>query len=105
MPIPVICACSAKLKVGDHLEGKHVKCPKCGALIQVGGAEGGPAAAPAPAPTSEAVLQRSPLSDAEREAVEGELKEDERLVWAGKPDARAAFLRGLIVTVGAGLFA
>jgi hypothetical protein len=105
MPIPVICSCSAKLKVGDHLKGKHIKCPKCGALIPVGGPEGAPPAAPAPAPTSEAVLQQSPLSDAERDAVEGELEKDERLVWAGKPDARGSFLRGLVVTIGLGVLA
>jgi hypothetical protein len=104
MPIPVICACSAKLKVGDHLKGKHIKCPKCGALIPVGASEGGaPAAAPAPpAATTEAVLQQSPLSEQERDAVEEELDKDERLVWAGKPDSRAAFLRGFVITGGLG---
>ncbi len=121
MPIPIICSCSAKLKVGDHLKGKQIKCPTCGALIPVGVAEGGgegfqpagseegrlktcPTKAPA-AQTTEPVLQQSPLSEAERDALEEELQKDEQLLWAGKPDGRAAFLRGLIFTVGLGVFA
>jgi hypothetical protein len=46
------------------------------------------------------VLQQSPLSEAERDTLEGELEKDERLVWAGKPDLRMAFLRGWIATAG-----
>jgi hypothetical protein len=107
MPIPVICACSAKLKVGDHLKGKHIKCPKCGALLPVGTVEGGSPAAPAPAPAAppEAVLQQAPLSEAERASIEAEVEKDERLLWAGKPDLRAAFLRGLVFTIGLGAVA
>jgi hypothetical protein len=104
MPIPVVCSCSAKLKVGDHLKGKHIKCPKCGSLIPVGVANGTPAA-PAPVkppPSSKAVLEQSSLSESERDAVEGELDKGERLVWADKPDVRTAFLRGFIVTAALG---
>ncbi len=107
MPIPVVCSCSAKLKVGDHLKGKHIKCPKCGALVPVGVANGTPAA-PAPAkapPTTKEVLEHSPLSEAERDTLEGELDKDERLVWAGRPDPRAAFLRGIVYTVALGVVA
>ncbi len=103
MPIPVVCSCSAKLKVGDHLKGKHIKCPKCGSLIPVGVATGTPAAAaPAPPPSTKAVLEQSSLSESERDALEGELDKGERLVWADKPDARTAFLRGFIVTAALG---
>jgi hypothetical protein len=105
MPIPVVCSCSAKLKVGDHLQGKHVKCPKCGALLPVGIANGAVPAAPAPPkppPTTQTVLEQSPLSDREREVLDEELGPGERLVWAGKADATATFRRGLIVTASTG---
>jgi hypothetical protein len=101
MPIPVICGCSAKLKVGDHLQGKHVKCPKCGTLLVVGGGAApapSPKAAPPP-PTSEKVLADSRLSAEERDQLARQLKADERLVWADKPAPGGAFLRGCVVTL------
>ena len=104
MPIPVVCACSAKLKVGDHLQGKHIKCPKCGALIPVGAAGGAAAFAPPPVestpPTSAAVLADSALSLPQREQVAARLEPDERLVWADRPDARIALFRGCLFSVG-----
>lgn len=43
MPISVNCpACDRKLKAGDHLAGRQVKCPACQAAIQI------PSAAPEP---------------------------------------------------------
>jgi hypothetical protein len=106
MPIPVVCACTAKLKVGDHLQGKHIKCPKCGSLIAVGGPNGHPAA-PAPAARPKAdllspheVLEQSTLSPQERERLEGELDSGERLLWAGKPSARVAFIHGWLAAAG-----
>jgi hypothetical protein len=101
MPIPVVCRCSAKLKVGDHLQGKHILCPKCGALLAVGvngGAAAPPPAPPAP-PRSADVLARSELSAAERQRLEAELEAGERLVWAGKPAASVAFVRGWLIAV------
>src|SRR3954453_7469017 len=68
MPIPVVCHCSARLKVGDDLRGKHVRCPRCGAVLPVG----------APAGTTS-------LGDQERERLEAELRSGERLLWADKP--------------------
>lgn len=65
MPIPVACACGAKLRVGDQAAGKKAKCPKCGAILVVPAPEAAPpaddgfriltdepapAAAPPPAP-------------------------------------------------------
>src|SRR5262245_19771241 len=105
MPIPVVCACTAKLKVGDHLEGKHIKCPRCGTLLAVGAPNGSAPAAPAPRPepalpSTEEVLRRSDLLDKEREALLHELGRDERLLWAGKPSARVAFLRGWLIAAG-----
>jgi hypothetical protein len=97
MPIPVICACSAKLRVGDHLQGQHVQCPKCGARIPVG-----TVAAPPPVaspPSSEAVPTASSLSPHEQEQVRQQLQADERLVWADKPEPRIAFFRGCIGSV------
>jgi hypothetical protein len=112
MPIPVVCSCSAKLKVGDHLNGKHIKCPKCGSVIPVGASNGtghapAPAAAPAarprtPAPPApDAVLAENGLSAEERERLKGALASGERLVWAGKPVVRWAFIRAW--GIGAGL--
>jgi hypothetical protein len=100
MPIPVVCSCAAKLRVGDHLKGKHVQCPKCGSLLAVGAANGSaaPPAAPAPPPTSAAVLARSDLSQAERGLLEGQLTPGERVVWAGKPAERVAYLRAWLAT-------
>jgi hypothetical protein len=102
MPIPVICPCSAKLKVGDHLAGKQIKCPKCGSLIFVGSGDGPPGAPPppplaaAPAPAAEQVLAESGYSDKERERLEDTLEEGEHLLWAGKPVPGAAFFAGWI---------
>jgi hypothetical protein len=72
----------------------------------VGTANGAVPAAPVarapakPPPSTKAVFEQSPLSEAERDAVEGELEKSERLVWAGKPDARMAFLRGWLYGAG-----
>lgn len=111
MPIPVICSCSAKMKVGDHLAGKHIKCPKCGSVIAVGGPNGAapmPALAPPvpvavapPAPSAGEVLGQSGLSDDERERLADELETGEGLLWAGKPASGWAFFYGW--AIGAGL--
>src|SRR5260370_28987257 len=108
MPIPVVCACSAKLKVADHLLDLDVRCPKGGSVgAAAAPAPGSPyyhlyAATPrgptpprpealvelpdAPPASPEEVLAQSPLSDAEKRTLAAELEDDERLVWAGKPD-------------------
>jgi hypothetical protein len=104
MPIPVICSCGGKMKVGDHLAGKHVKCPKCGAVVPVGGGAAATAVAPPPPPpppaTSKSILARSALSDEEQERVEDALERDERLVWADKPVAAAAYFRAWLMSIG-----
>src|SRR5829696_855722 len=89
MPIPIICPCSARIKAGDHLQGKHVKCPKCGGSLAVGGANGVHGAAPviaakaeAPLPTTVQVLRDSGLEAEERERLEAELDIGEGLLWA-----------------------
>jgi hypothetical protein len=99
MPIPVICPCSAKLKVGDHLAGKQIKCPKCGSLIVIGSANGAPPPPPAAAPAAPAaaqVLEESGFSEQERQRLEEALEEGERLLWAAKPLPRMAFFAGWI---------
>jgi hypothetical protein len=63
----------------------------------VGPAEAGPPAAAPPA--AAAPLGQGALSDHERELLEAQLEKGERVVWADKPDERAAFLRGWIVSV------
>jgi hypothetical protein len=105
MPIPLICSCSAKLRVADHLQGQHIKCPRCGAFHVVGAANGQSAVSTTGAPPSEpgradteAVLSRSPLAEGEREQLRDILDEGEQVVWAEKPDAEAAFRFGWIVT-------
>jgi hypothetical protein len=102
MPIPVICACSAKLKVGDHLKGKHIKCPKCGILIAVGAANGAAAAtAPAAAPRHAAQVPGSnALPVEERGLLERQLDAGERVVWADKPVPELAYLRAWIGAAG-----
>jgi hypothetical protein len=104
MPVPILCPCSAKLRVADHLKGQAIQCPKCQAIHDV------PAAdkpvrkrAAAQAPELEEVLQASGYSPAERQRLEQELEEGESLLWAGKPDARAALLAGMGPAAG-GLF-
>src|SRR5438270_745782 len=92
MPIPVVCTCAAKLKVGDHLKGKHIKCPKCGSLIAVGGPNGRtPAPAPAAKPKADLpspheVLEQSNLSPQERQGRGGRRQPDLRLVRQGEED-------------------
>jgi hypothetical protein len=107
MPIPVLCACSAKIRAGDHLSGQHIKCPRCGAILPVGPTANGTGhAAPSHAATAHAllpaeqVLNESGLSDEEREQLEDELRKDERLLWAGKPVARVAFAFGWAFSAG-----
>jgi Zn-finger nucleic acid-binding protein len=40
MPIVVTCPeCGGKLRVGDHLVGKRIKCPKCSGLLMVAAEE------------------------------------------------------------------
>jgi hypothetical protein len=116
MPIPVICPCSAKLRVADHLRGLHIKCPRCGAFHAVKAVNGHAATAhpgasqdedpceQAPA-TTEAVLSASVLSEEERETLLDVLEKGEQVVWADKPDANAAFRFAWIFTAGLGLFA
>jgi hypothetical protein len=105
MPIPVICSCGGKMKVGDHLAGKYVKCPKCGAVVAVGGGAAAAAAPPPPPPppaTTKSILQKSSLSDEEQERVEDTLESGERLVWADKPVPSAAFVRAWLMSIGFG---
>jgi hypothetical protein len=101
MPIPVICSCSAKMKVGDHLLGKHVKCPKCGTVLPVGET---PAKKTAPAkpklPSRDEILDDSTLSNKERDRLEDELEKNEQLLWAGKPVERVAFVRAWAISAG-----
>jgi hypothetical protein len=92
MPIPIICPCTAKLRVGDHLLGQHIKCPRCGAIHPVGDAASpvaGHASAPAPAGGG--------LSEEEQERLDDILEDGEQVVWAGKPDAATAARAGRII--------
>ena len=51
MPIPVTCSqCNSKLQAPDAAAGKRVKCPKCGAAIEVASATTEEAAGIVPAP-------------------------------------------------------
>jgi hypothetical protein len=104
MPIPIICPCSAKLRVNDRLKGQYIQCPKCGSVHPVGNVNGSTVAPPRPASTAQA-LSQSGLSDGERALLEQQLEDGERVVWAGKAAERIAFLRGLVATVGLGGFA
>src|SRR5262245_63177519 len=99
MPIPIICPCSARLRVLDRLAGHEIQCPKCEAVHPVPGAApvNGHAEAPPPA-SREQVLQESGFSDAERERLLDEMEKGERLLWAGKPVAKYAFYLGLVAT-------
>jgi hypothetical protein len=104
MPIPIICDCSAKLKVADHLKGQHIKCPRCAAILPVGTVNGSAAAAaprPKAAPqTTGQVLEQSPLARGERELLEEQLERGERLVWADKPVEAVAFRRAWLISAG-----
>jgi hypothetical protein len=118
MPIPLICPCSAKLRVADHLQGQYIKCPRCGAFHAVGTVNGqsgpnGHASAPpaippllaaAPADT-EGALAESTLSDAEREQVRDLLEAGEHVLWADKPDADAAQRYAWLLTAVFGVVA
>jgi hypothetical protein len=91
--------------VGDHLRGMHIKCPRCGVIIAVAAANGaapplpgGPPAVPPQSPAQ--VLEEGGLSEAERERLESELEEGERLIWASKPAAASAFTMGWIFSAG-----
>ena len=55
MPLRVNCQCGAALNVPDGMEGKRVKCPKCGGAIAVpaGGGASAPSKSAAPATTGQ----------------------------------------------------
>jgi hypothetical protein len=104
MPVPIFCPCTAKLRVADHLKGQSIQCPRCQAIHDVPGADRSVAKQKVvQAPELEEVLQASGFSPEECQRLERELEAGERLLWAGKPDARAAFLGGLGPAAG-GLF-
>src|SRR4051812_25772939 len=44
MPTTVSCPCGHELRAPEHLVGKKVKCPACGAPIQIPGVTASPAA-------------------------------------------------------------
>jgi hypothetical protein len=87
MPIPVICKCSAKLRIADHLRGQLIQCPKCGTVHPVDRG-------------ADQVLAESGLSDAERARLEKELEKDESLLWAGKPQTTSPTIHGWCVASG-----
>jgi hypothetical protein len=98
MPIPLICPCSAKLRIRDGLEGYEIQCPRCQAIHPVPGAApvNGHAKASPPSPGADEVLEASGFSDFERARLLDELEKGEQLLWAGKPVARYAFYLGLV---------
>ena len=49
MPVVVTCGCGKSYQAPDALQGKRVKCPTCGAIVEVPGKAPAPAARPAPA--------------------------------------------------------
>src|SRR5581483_2396564 len=98
MPIPVLCPCTAKLRVGDHLRGKQIQCPKCGTVYAMGpgggvargkaplaSPGGGPAGAPTPSTNPAQIIAASGFSSAEEDRLQTNLESDETLLWAGKP--------------------
>jgi len=100
MPIPILCPCSAKLRVLDALAGLEVQCPKCQSIHPVPGEAptNGRTEHATPPPNGKQILKESGFSAEERERLEVELEKGERLVWAAKPVARSAFHLGLVVT-------
>ncbi len=61
MPIPVTCACGARLKVPDDAAGKKVKCPKCAAILVVSAAEASQKPCPFCAETIQAAAKVCPF--------------------------------------------
>jgi hypothetical protein len=96
MPVPVVCSCSAKIRVPDHLAGQRVQCPKCRTVLAVPGGAAAPApakpkksrgkSAPGPMPLRDIdeILADSRFSDAESDRLRDALESGERLLWAGK---------------------
>jgi predicted Zn finger-like uncharacterized protein len=76
MAIALICPqCSANLRVGDHLAGKKIKCPKCSTIFR------------APVPETEAITAEKPSADSEGIAAAISSHEeitDEDVVWPRK---------------------
>ena len=88
MPIPVICSCTARLRVGDHLRGQQIQCPKCGSIHVIsnsGTASEGKAPTSngtlaRPAPKLADLMETSAFSPAERERLEEKLEKGEELL-------------------------
>jgi hypothetical protein len=94
MPVPIVCSCSAKLRVADHLAGLRVQCPECQSVHAVPGGSNassngngrairGLAGLP-PVADVDTVLAESGYSDSESDRLRTELEAGERLAWAGK---------------------
>jgi hypothetical protein len=118
MPIPIICDCGAKLKVGDHLGGRSIRCPPCGALHKVPGGddsdveddldedfEDEPKKKARPVRSADEVLEESSLSAQQQEMVSVRLRKGEKLVWVGQPVPKISVLRVLIPAIALGVFA
>jgi phage FluMu protein Com len=103
MPIPILCPCTAKLRVSDHLRGQRVQCPKCQTVHHVATptADAGPTPIRKPAD----IYQEAGLSASQQARLEQELEKGERLVWAGKPVMRSVMLVNFLIGGGALLLA
>lgn len=107
MPIPVICTCTAKLRIADMLRGKQIQCPKCGTVHAISAkgtaavVEGTPGkSAPAAPPKLDALLEEAGISEKEQEKLEDELEKGEVVWWAGKPDGKVAHSVGWLYACG-----
>lgn len=75
MPIQIQCSCGKRLQVKEQFAGKAVKCPGCGAAIQVPG--GGAAAAPMAAQAAQPMPPQTPAQPAMNQPALGSLFDEE----------------------------
>ena len=107
MPIPVICSCTAKLRVGDHLRGQQIQCPQCGSIHAISKkgvvSEGKPADATPPEeeiPDFDDVMEASEFTEAEEDRLDDTLEKGEKLLWAGKPVRFYPIMIGCMIAAG-----
>jgi DNA-directed RNA polymerase subunit RPC12/RpoP len=129
MPVAITCdSCSAKIKAGDHLIGKSIKCPKCGDRIAVAEPKAPQVApvsakptAPAPKPAKQPVADNRSAQAFEEIDVEGarisrgfktalldRLDSGERVLRIDRPSAsihlvRSVFPTFLVLAVSGGI--
>jgi hypothetical protein len=101
MSISAVCACAAQIEAPDHLAGRSVTCPQCGAAVAIPSS----AAGDREASFAENYREDGQVPAELKAKALAELGPDEHVVWIAQPVGAIVFRRSLGYFVGAGLVA